>query len=65
MPIKVPVGIPRDVAVNLVEGDACKKLVEYLQPRGAEPMIARHMILWLWSEGYELVPREKIIRPGA
>lgn len=64
-PIAVPKSIPREVSIRLVESAACAKLIEYLKPRGVEPVVARHIVLWMWAEGFEFQPVEKtgIIRP--
>lgn len=60
--IRVVNPVPREIAEPLLASPACEALIRYVTERGVEAAVARHMILWLWHEGFEIKPREGLIR---
>lgn len=56
-PIRVVNPVPREIAEQLITSPACEKLVQYMTERGAEAAVARHMVLWMWHEGFEFKQR--------
>ena len=60
MPIRVINPVPREIAEQLLASPATEKLIQYMTERGAEAMLARHLVLWMWNEGWEFKPVVKL-----
>jgi hypothetical protein len=61
-PIRVVNPVPKEIAERLITSPACEKLVRYMTERGAEANVARHLVLWMWHEGFEFKPVVGVIK---
>lgn len=60
MAIRVVNPVPREIGDRLLASPATEKLIQYMTERGAEAAVARHLVLWMWHEGWEFKPVVKL-----